>query len=130
MAVHQGVEGLKCSFEQCNIECKKLSEIRDHIREAHSVKNPVFGSHFKDLYNDKPSIDESIYDPREIDLAQIYEGLDIQIDNDVLGKAPSEKIKIKIKGKKERKKMEDTDEEIESDKDIKDEPVDDDDNTH
>eukprot|EP00091_Calanus_sinicus_P025686 TRINITY_DN9941_c0_g1_i1.p1 TRINITY_DN9941_c0_g1~~TRINITY_DN9941_c0_g1_i1.p1 ORF type:complete len:147 (-),score=15.91 TRINITY_DN9941_c0_g1_i1:104-544(-) len=30
MTVHEGVEGLKCSFEQCNIVTKKLTDIREH----------------------------------------------------------------------------------------------------
>eukprot|EP00090_Calanus_glacialis_P009775 TRINITY_DN18185_c0_g1_i1.p1 TRINITY_DN18185_c0_g1~~TRINITY_DN18185_c0_g1_i1.p1 ORF type:complete len:1354 (+),score=313.68 TRINITY_DN18185_c0_g1_i1:64-4125(+) len=126
MTVHEGIEGLKCSFEQCNIVSKKLTGIREHIREAHSVKNPVFGNHFTDAYNDNPSLDKDIYDADEIDLAQIYEGLDIQIDNDVLGKPQSERIKIKIRGKKEKNKVDDDNEEDEDDKDVKEEPLDDD----
>ena len=123
MAVHEGVEGLKCSFEQCDIACKKLSDIRDHIREAHSVKNPVFGNHFIDEYNAHPSLEKEIFDTNEIDVAQIYEGLDIHIDNDVLGKSPSEKLKIKIKGKKEKYNFDDEHEQLDSDTDVKEEPI-------
>jgi len=125
MAVHEGVDALKCSFEQCNVKCQKLSEIREHIRNAHSVKNPCFGTHFKDEYNENPSIHEGVYDSEEIDLAQIYEGLDVQIDNDVLSQPHAEKLKVKIKGKKDR--LKESKDVFKSDEDIKDEPVGDDD---
>ena len=125
MTVHEGVDALICSFEQCNVKCKKLSDIREHIRQAHSVKNPTLGTHFIDGYNKNPSLDESIFDSEEIDLAQIYEGLDVQIDNDVLGQPAAQQLKVKIKGKKDRLKV--SEDVSKSDKDIKDEPVSDDD---
>ena len=39
---------------------------------------------------------EDMFDDKAIDLALIYEGLDVQIDNDILGKSANEKLKIKI----------------------------------
>jgi len=125
MSVHEGVDGLACSFEQCNTVFNKLSKIRDHVRDAHSVKNPMFGNHFTDEYNTNPSLDKKLFDTNEIDFAHIYEGLDIQIDNDVLGNSHDEKIKIKIKGKKERNKVEEEDEPGKSDtEEVKEEPLD------
>ena len=50
--------------------------MREHVRQAHSVKNPVMGSHFSD---DLEEADED-----EMDLAAIYDSLDHQIDLDVL----------------------------------------------
>ena len=84
MSRHQNIQGLKCSFEQCKIKSKKLTEIREHIRQAHSVKNPVLGTHFADEYSIKPAIDKNLFDEKEIELASIYECLDEQIDFDVL----------------------------------------------
>ena len=96
MSVHGRVDGLKCNFEQCSVACQRLSEIKEHIREAHSVKDFVFGNHFSDAHNSKHMLGDDMFDDKEIDLAHIYEGLDIQIDNDVLGKSANEKLKIKI----------------------------------
>ena len=46
MSVYGRVDGLKCNFEQCSVTCQRLSEIKEYIREAHSVKDFVFGNHF------------------------------------------------------------------------------------
>ena len=78
LAYHQKVDDLKCSFEQCVVKSKRLEEIRDHVREAHSVKNPIMGSHFSDELGDDGG------DENEKDLAAIYDSLDQQIDHDVL----------------------------------------------
>ena len=95
MSVYGRVDGLKCNSEQCSVTCQRLSEIKEHIREAHSVKNPVFGNHFSDEYNTKHTLGDDMFDNKKIDLAHIYEGLDIQIDNDVLGKSANENLKTK-----------------------------------
>ena len=60
------------------MKSKRLEEIRDHVREAHSVKNPIMGSHFSDELGDDGG------DENEKDLAAIYDSLDQQIDHDVL----------------------------------------------
>ena len=102
MSRHQNIQGLKCSFEQCKIKSKKLTDIREHIRQAHSVKNPVLGTHFADEYSLKPAIDKNLFDEKEIELASIYECLDEQIDFDVLrsnnNKVISELSSIKEEG--------------------------------
>ena len=84
MAKHQNVVGLKCGFEQCQVRSIKLADIREHVRLAHSVKNPALGSHIVDEYAAAPVLPADIYDENELDLATIYECLDEQIDFDVL----------------------------------------------
>ena len=83
-AYHRKVDGLRCSFEQCTVKSKRLEEIRNHVRQAHSVKNPALGSHIMDEYSSSPVIPREMYDQDEPDLASIYECLDEQIDFDVL----------------------------------------------
>ena len=85
MGFHRNVDGLKCSFEQCKVGSKKLVDIRQHIRQAHSVKNPSLGTHFSDEYSTKPAITKQLFDAKEADLASIYDCLDDLIDKDVLG---------------------------------------------
>ena len=92
LAFHQEVDDLKCSFEQCPVASTRLVEMREHVRQAHSVKNPVMGSHFSDDLDDED----------EMDLAAIYDSLDHQIDLDVLNervdinadKEPEDLIKV------------------------------------
>ena len=84
MAKHRNVVGLKCAFEQCQVRSNKLADIREHVRLAHSVKNPAIGSHIVDEYSATPVLPSDIYDEHEPDLATIYECLDEQIDFDVL----------------------------------------------
>ena len=84
MARHRHIVGLKCKFEQCNVRSSKLADIREHVRQAHSVKNPALGSHIMDEYSSSPVIPREMYDQDEPDLASIYECLDEQIDFDVL----------------------------------------------
>ena len=125
ITVHEGLAKLECSFEQCNATYKKLWDIREHIRESHSVKNPVWGTHFKDGYNDSSSIDK-LFDPNEIDLAHIYEALDIQMDNDVIGKPLHQRDKVQINGKINQSKTETEEDGEQSDVDVKEEPMDED----
>ena len=113
MSVYEGVDGLRCNFEQCSVACQRLSKIKEHIIETHSVKNPVFGNLFSDEYNTKHTLGDDMFNDKEIDLAHIYEGPGIQIDNDVLGKSANEKLKIKIVGKKNRNVSEDNTEQFE-----------------
>ena len=84
MAKHRNVVGLKCAFEQCQVRSIKLADIREHVRLAHSVKNPAIGNHIMDEYSSAPVLPRDIYDEDEPDLASIYECLDEQIDFDVL----------------------------------------------
>ena len=73
MAVHSNVAGLQCSAEQCNLTFKwvviiiiniiifkcvfrRLADVREHIRAAHSVKHPVARTHYSDLYLQQPVI--------------------------------------------------------------------------
>ena len=84
MAKHKNVVGLKCAFEQCRVRSNKLADIREHVRLAHSVKNPAIGSHIVDEYSAAPVLPSDIYDEHEPDLATIYECLDEQIDFDIL----------------------------------------------
>ena len=81
-AFHLKVDGLRCSFEQCRVKSKRLEEIRNHVRQAHSVKNPIMGSHFSDECEVHAGHENT--DEREKDLAAIYDCLDQQIDFDVL----------------------------------------------
>lgn len=83
MAYHRNIEGLKCSFEQCKVRSKKLVDIREHVRQAHSVKNPTFATHFTNEYSLKPVLSE--INEKEPNLESIYECLDEQLDKDVLG---------------------------------------------
>ena len=84
MSKHRNVVGLKCAFEQCQVRSSKLADIREHVRLAHSVKNPGLGSHIVDEYSAAPVLPSDLYDEDEPDLATIYECLDEQIDFDVL----------------------------------------------
>ena len=84
-AFHRRVDGLRCSFEQCTVKSKRLVEIRNHVRQAHSVKNPVMGSHFSDDCADQAGQEDS--EDQEKDLAAIYDCLDQQIDVDVLNES-------------------------------------------
>ena len=52
------------------------------MRQAHSVKNPIMGSHFSDECEDHAGQENT--DEEEKDLAAIYDCLDQQIDFDVL----------------------------------------------
>ena len=52
------------------------------MRQAHSVKNPIMGSHFSDECEDRAGQENT--DENEKDLAAIYDCLDQQIDFDVL----------------------------------------------
>ena len=81
-AFHRRVDGLRCSFEQCTVKSKRLEEIRNHVRQAHSVKNPIMGSHFSDDPADQAGQEDT--EEQEKDLAAIYDCLDQQIDFDVL----------------------------------------------
>ena len=81
-AYHLEVDGLRCSFEQCTVKSKRLEEIRNHVRQAHSVKNPIMGSHFSNECADNAGHEDT--DEQEKDLAAIYDCLDQQIDFDVL----------------------------------------------
>ena len=64
------------------MKSKRLEEIRNHVRQAHSVKNPIMGSHFSDECEDHAGQENT--DEEEKDLAAIYDCLDQQIDFDVL----------------------------------------------
>ena len=66
------------------VRSNKLAEVREHVRQAHSVKNPGLGVHITDEYAETVAIDSSLLDREEPDLAAIYECLDEQIDFDVL----------------------------------------------
>jgi len=105
MTVHENVEGFRCMTAQCGVTFFELVTIRQHIREAHSNKHPVYGTHFVDEYNAKPSLDPEVFDPAEDDLPLHYEVLDEEIDRHVLGEKMStgrqnDDITGKNKGKK------------------------------
>ena len=37
-------------FEQCEVRSNKLAEVREHVRQVHSVKNLGLGVHITDEY--------------------------------------------------------------------------------
>merc|ERR1719309_595981 len=84
LAVHKKIAGLRCNAEQCGLAFRKLTDVKEHVRAAHSVVHPVVGNHWVDEYNGLYTIKE--FDPEEMDLAPIYEGLDTELDTDILGR--------------------------------------------
>ena len=67
MAVHESIDGLQCSAEQCSLVFRRLTDVKEHINQE--IKE---------------------FDPAEIDWCQIYESLDSNIDQDDLGKEKTE----------------------------------------
>jgi len=103
MAVHEKVKGFCCSTPQCEAAFFELTKIRQHIQEVHSNKNPIYGIHFLDQYNENPTLDPEAFNQDEDDLPLLYDVLDQDIDNCVLGqkkgkgKQKKEKVKVKVK---------------------------------
>ena len=47
-------------FEQCEVRSNKLAEVREHVRQLHSIKNLGLGVHITDEYAETLAIDSSL----------------------------------------------------------------------